>query len=277
MINKTMPTAIQPHIDSQGSGDPALLFVHGFCCEGSDWAAVSRRLSGRYRCLCIDLPGHGRTPAADGTMAAAARAINTARHALGLKNTVLIGHSLGCKIIREAYRQDPDGIVGLILIDGSLYVSDRETMLANARAAIAGGMEPFLRALFGRMFDEGALTRRQTVLIERAVARDLDDARALFLDSVDWDTRLARQTIEEMDVPAMVIQATTFDSHFRWRALEPAESTGLIDTMRSHVADFEAVVIPDAGHFVMDDQPDLTAAAIDRFAARVLASKGKDA
>lgn len=262
---------ITPHVDYSGAGEPALLFVHGFCCDGTDWAALIDRLSDRYRCLAIDLPGHGRTPATGGGMEGAAAAINTVRRGLGMERVVLIGHSLGCKIIREAYRQDREGIIGLILIDGSLYVSDRETMLANAQAAVAGGMASFLRGLFGRMFDEGTLTERQSFLINRAVTRDLEDARALFLDSVDWDTRLAGQTIETLDVPVMVIQATTFDSQFRWRPLQPGESTGLIDAMRSHVADFEAVVIPDAGHFVMDDQPDRTAAAIDRFAARALA------
>jgi pimeloyl-ACP methyl ester carboxylesterase len=259
------------HVASEGAGEPTLMFVHGFCCDGTDWAPIIERLAGRYRCLAIDLPGHGRTPATqDAGMANAALAINTARRRLDPGKVVLIGHSLGAKIIREAHRQDPDGIIGLILVDGSLYVSDRETMLANAKAAVAGGMEAFLTGLFGRMFNEATPAEQKKFLIDRALARDLDHARALFLDSVDWDTRLGHQTIEQLDLPAMVIQATTFDSQFRWRPLVAGESTGLIDAMRAHVADFETVVIPDAGHFVMQDQPDLTAAAIDRFAARAL-------
>lgn len=248
---------------------PVLVFVHGFCCDSRDWDAVMQRLSGHHRCVAINLPGHGGAPATAGTMAEAGAAINAARRAMGLRRVVLIGHSLGTKIIREAWRQDPQGIAGLILIDGSLYLSNRETMLANAQAAVAGGMEAFLRGLFSRMFDDTTPEPLKEFLIARALNRDLDLARALFLDSVDWDTRFARQTIEGLQVPAMVIQATTFDSHFRWRPLGAGESIGLIDAMRAQVADFEAVVIPDAGHFVMNDQPDLTAAAIARFAARL--------
>lgn len=256
---------------SPAADTPVLMFVHGFCCDSRDWDAVLLRLSGHHRCVAIDLPGHGGTPATAGSMAEAAAAINAARRTMGLRNVVLIGHSLGTKIIREAWRQDPHGIAGLILIDGSLYLSDRETMLANAQAVISNGMEPFLHGLFGRMFDDTTPEPLKAFLIGRALDRNLDLARALFLDSVDWDTRFARPTIEKLDLPAMVIQATTFDSHFRWRPLGPGESTGLIDAMRAQVRDFEAVVIPDAGHFVMNDQPDLTAAAIARFAARLKA------
>lgn len=259
-----------PYVESTGSGETALMFVHGFCCDRRDWAGLIERLSGKYRCVAIDLPGHGQTSAGAPGMQGAGDAINLARRSLGLDKVVLIGHSLGCKTIREAYRQDPSGIGALILVDGSLYLSDRETMLANANAAVAGGMEAFLRGLFGRMFDDATPEALKSFLIDRATSRDLEAAKALFLDSVDWDTRFARGTIEHLNVPAMVIQATTFDSQFRWRQLGPGESTGLIDTMQAHVKDFEAVVIPEAGHFVMADQPDLTAAAIDRFAARVL-------
>ncbi|MBE2277509.1 MAG: alpha/beta hydrolase [Rhodobacteraceae bacterium] len=259
------------HSESSGAGAPALLFVHGFCCDSRDWEPITARLAHRYRCASIDLPNHGRSVGGDPTMAAAAHAVNEAKRRLRADHVVLIGHSLATKIIREAYCQDAEGVAGLILIDGSLYVSDRDTMLANARAAVAGGMAPFLTALFGRMFDEGTPRELKEFLIGRALERDLDLARALFLDSVDWDTRSARQTIASLRVPAMVIQATTFDSQFRWRPLQPGESTGLIDAMRGHLADFEAVVIPGSGHFVMADQPDLAAAAIDRFAAHALA------
>lgn|GEM_PF-3273450 len=259
------------HSASVGKTPPALLFVHGFCCDGSDWQPLIDRLSQHYQCATLDLPGHGRTTGGGSTMADAGHAVTEVKRSLGVSSVILIGHSLGTKIIREAHRQDPDSIAGLILVDGSLYVSDRETMLANAHAAVAGGMAPFLTGLFGRMFDETTPEETKSFLINRAINRDLDCARALFLDSVDWDTSYARPTIEALTIPTMVIQATTFDSQFRWRPLRPGESTGLIDAMRAHVQDFEAVLLPDCGHFVMTDQPDLAAKAIRGFASRVAA------
>jgi pimeloyl-ACP methyl ester carboxylesterase len=249
-----------------GSGEPTLLFVHGFCCDGTDWLPLIDRLSDRYRCVALDLPGHGKSSGSDVRMRSAGAAVNSVKDQLSAENVILVGHSLGTKIIRETYRQDPQSVVGLVLVDGSLYVSDREIMLSNARAALANGTESFLRDLFGRMFDDDTDLERKRFLLDRALSMNHEVAPELFLDPVDWDTRSARSTLECLEVPAMVIQAATFDATFRWRQLREGESTALIDAMRTAVPDFEAVVVPGPGHFVMTDQPDLAAAAIDRFA-----------
>jgi len=42
------------------SGNPLILFLHGFLGSGADWNNIAARFSGRYRCLAVDLPGHGR-------------------------------------------------------------------------------------------------------------------------------------------------------------------------------------------------------------------------
>ncbi|GGB26519.1 alpha/beta fold hydrolase [Allosediminivita pacifica] len=257
------------NITGQAYSLPDLVFVHGYLCDHTDWTPLIERLSDRFRCIALDLPGHGQTPAKETSMAIAGAAVNAVRQAIGTRPAILIGHSLGCKIIREAYRQDPEGIAGLILIDGSLYVSDRETMLSNAMAALEPGMEAFRTALFERMFTEHTTETQRRFLVQRALSVDDALARDFFLDSVDWDARHAVATLDACRVPGMVIQATTFDSQFRWRPLPPGSSTGLIDAMRARLEDFELEIIPDAGHFVMTEQPELTASAIVRFAERI--------
>ena len=258
------------HCRAAGYGAPTLLFVHGFCCASEDWDSLIQRLASRFHCVTVDLPGHGATPGDEASMKLAGAAVNEAKRRFSQSPVILIGHSLGTKTIREAYRQDPDGVAGLILIDGSLYVTDRETMLSNARAAVTNGMEPFLRGLFSRMFEEPAPQDKLDPLIARALSFDPDFTRDLFLDSVDWDTRFAIPTLTGLKIPAMVIQATSFDSQFRWKSLAKGESTELINRMSELVSDFEAVHIPNASHFVMDDAPDQTSAAITRFANHAL-------
>jgi pimeloyl-ACP methyl ester carboxylesterase len=46
-----------------GSG-PAALFVHGVGTNALLWHHVIRAFAGERRCVAIDLPLHGRTPAA---------------------------------------------------------------------------------------------------------------------------------------------------------------------------------------------------------------------
>ncbi|MFV0493279.1 MAG: alpha/beta fold hydrolase [Pseudorhodobacter sp.] len=264
-----MPEDIYYRVTGTAGDLPDLVFVHGFLCDHRDWDLLVTRLSDRFRCIVLDLPGHGNSTDPHASMMNAGKTVNAVRRAAGSHSAILIGHSLGTKIIREAYRQDPQGICGQVLIDGSLYVSDRETMLKNAHAAIANGIDAFRSALFGRMFTDRTTPEQRTFLLDRAHSVDPDFARAFFLDSVDWDTRFALTTLDMLDVPGLVIQATTFDSQFRWRSLPPGGSTDLIDAMRDRLEDFELVVIPDTGHFVMTEEPESTAAAIARFVERI--------
>lgn len=44
---------------------PALLFVHAYTCNSSLWQGMIGRFSSRFRCLALDLPGHGQSDPAD--------------------------------------------------------------------------------------------------------------------------------------------------------------------------------------------------------------------
>lgn len=41
------------------AGLPAIVFLHGFLGSGSDWLPFAKALSRKYRCILVDLPGHG--------------------------------------------------------------------------------------------------------------------------------------------------------------------------------------------------------------------------
>src|SRR4051812_10526701 len=47
--------------ESRGSGEPALVLVHGWTCERSLWAPQINAFSAKYRVIAIDLPGHGES------------------------------------------------------------------------------------------------------------------------------------------------------------------------------------------------------------------------
>jgi pimeloyl-[acyl-carrier protein] methyl ester esterase len=50
------------HAESAGRG-PALVLLHGWGLHSGIWAPLLPELSRRHRVTCIDLPGHGRSPA----------------------------------------------------------------------------------------------------------------------------------------------------------------------------------------------------------------------
>lgn len=50
--------------EAQGSGLPALVFVHGWSCDRSYWQAQFGQLSTRAQCVVVDLAGHGESDTA---------------------------------------------------------------------------------------------------------------------------------------------------------------------------------------------------------------------
>ena len=57
------------HID-EGSGGPALLFIHGWLRSTADWSKQARAFRGRHRVIRVDLRGHGRSPRSVSTWSA---------------------------------------------------------------------------------------------------------------------------------------------------------------------------------------------------------------
>src|SRR3954470_19461836 len=47
------------HHVTKGSGQPPVVFVHGFACGHSDWDAQVAHLSLHHRTVAVDLRGHG--------------------------------------------------------------------------------------------------------------------------------------------------------------------------------------------------------------------------
>ena len=58
----SVQTADCPHLHYtiRGTGEP-ILFLHGFPTSGMLWDETARLLSNRFTCLCLDLPGWGKS------------------------------------------------------------------------------------------------------------------------------------------------------------------------------------------------------------------------
>ena len=85
------------YIDTGGDG-PAALFVHGVGTSSYLWRHVIAQLAGERRCVAVDLPLHGHTPAAAGqdfTLGALARFLTGFCDAAGLAEVDLVAHDTG--------------------------------------------------------------------------------------------------------------------------------------------------------------------------------------
>ena len=252
-----------------GTGKPTLIFVHGFCCAGEDWDRQLNVLSANFRCIALDLPGHGHSaPADEGTVEAMAQAVDRAK-AEEDGGTILIGHSLGCRIVTEAYRQSPAGIAALVYVDGSRITGDLESATKQMTDWIdRDGIDAMTAQAFDDMFIENSDPEIRRHIVTRALRIDPRLRRELAVNLIGWDIGQADAALAEVAVPVLALQSTYFEPDLKRRSLQPGMTTPWTDLVAARIPGAEIKIITGAGHFSMLDAAPAITAEIAGFAAR---------
>ena len=123
----------------------AVVFIHGFGASLDSWRYITDSLKGDHRLVLLDLKGHGfsdRPPDEKYSLQDHADIVlGLVRH-LGLKDVVLVGHSLGSIVATIAAlqaSQSPDlNIRGLVIIDGALEPEYVPVFLNLLRVPVLG-------------------------------------------------------------------------------------------------------------------------------------------
>lgn len=112
---------IKVHYRTSGEGDTALIFVHGWTCNGDFWSGQTSAFP-ETRVIAVDLPGHGQSdkPLTEYSMNYFARSIEAVMRDARVKRAVLVGHSMGTPVVRQFYRLYPQQTLGLVIVDGGL-------------------------------------------------------------------------------------------------------------------------------------------------------------
>jgi pimeloyl-ACP methyl ester carboxylesterase len=259
-----------------GSGDVTLLFVHGYGCSLLDWDAQVSALSDEFRCIAIDLPGHGASPLPGRPgMAPLAEAINVVKDRAAGRRVVLVGHSLGTRLVIDAVLAEGDKVAGLVLIDGRYYDGTRDGIERRMTALIdEQGFPAFIQRNFAGMFTENADPTLKARVLAQAARLDADFGRALFLDAVLSDPVRGPETLGRLDVPVLLLQSTDIDDQRRLISLRPGASARYMRAVSEWVPGAEVEVVPGVGHFTMIEAADAVNDRIRSFARKV--STGTD-
>jgi pimeloyl-ACP methyl ester carboxylesterase len=245
------------HFIRTGTGSPALVFVHGFACTHEDWRAQIDHFERSHEVLGCDLRGHGRTPGRPhecsiehygGDVAALVNNLEIAR-------ALLVGHSMGCRVVLEAARLIPDKVAGIVLVDGSRNAtSDPEAAQALARATIEKlGYANFAEALFRQMFFQRSL--QADAIVERAVRSSAEFGPHLWPRITRWDAGQMDAAFAALRAPVLAIQSTTRNAQLQRAPLKPGDSSPWIDYLRQRGARVE--IVPDTGHFTQLEAPEV--------------------
>jgi len=112
--------ATLPYTIRVGAGEPALVFVHGFGCSHADWQAQLVHFAPTHSAIACDLRGHGATPGQPAECSIETYGADVAEllRALDLSKAVLVGHSMGCRVVLQAARDAPGRVAGIVLVVG---------------------------------------------------------------------------------------------------------------------------------------------------------------
>ncbi|RBI85514.1 alpha/beta hydrolase [Rhodosalinus halophilus] len=178
---------------------PAILFLHGWTMRGAVFDDQIARLSGRFRCLAPDLPGHGGARERPGGIGAAADALARLLDARGLDRVTLVGWSMGAAVAwRLGARHGSERIAAMLSVemgprlrngpDWRLGLRQQEGAPLPVPGDWAAGADAIARS----MFAPGA----PDALVERAArwVRDNDGAAMAAL----WRELLAMDAREDL-------------------------------------------------------------------------------
>jgi pimeloyl-ACP methyl ester carboxylesterase len=250
-----------------GAGAPAIVFVHGFGCSHTDWNSQVEHFSRRHTTVAVDLPGHGATPgpASPSSIERCGAEVARLLRALALPPAILIGHSLGCRVVLEATLQVPGRVAGIALVDGSRF-APQAVQAFEARFA-KGEYKPLLTGMFEQMFTARSDPRVIAAALQRAL--DLPEAvgKPLLLSLAGYDQARLGQALERAGKPLLVLQ-TTYTNEKRERSpMQAGQTTPYLDFVRATVPAAHIEVLADIGHFPQLDAPAQTNAALARFVA----------
>jgi pimeloyl-ACP methyl ester carboxylesterase len=270
---------------AEGSGARALVASNGIGVSTFFWRRLSQHFAelGPFTFVIWDYRGHGRSPVADHpesmTVASCARDLWTVADAVGLREAVLLGHSMGSQVILEAYRQHPERVLGLVpmlgaagkvltsLVGGTALAPVFRLLVevgaANAKLAQRAvraalklpGVWETIRAL-GIVHPDLCPKEEFEPYFEHLSQLDLRGYFALARDLLSHD---ASDLLEQIAVPALVVAAER-------DLFAPAARS---KEMAARIPGAELLVLREGSHAALVEQPELVALTLEKFLERV--------
>ncbi|WP_409235669.1 alpha/beta fold hydrolase [Streptomyces sp. PA5.6] len=261
-------------------GGPAVVLLAGFPQTWWAWRKVMPALADRFHVIAIDLPGQGHSerPEHSYETHTVAAHVHAAVQALGVSTYTLVAHDVGAWVAFSLALTFEDHLRGVALLDAGIpgitlpeaipTDPDRawktwhfafhvvpglpETLLAGREREYVGW---FLqtKALSSDTFDDAELDHYAA-----AIAADggLRASLAYYRDAAE-SARKNREALERRHLTVPVLGISS--------------SHGSVPDMAASLSpwadDVSRLVVPDAGHFIPDEQPEAVAAAITDFIA----------
>lgn len=116
-----METTVELHTLERGQGPLTLIFLHYFGGSAKEWQAVTEPLAATYRCIAVDLRGHGDSPAPASGYSVDDMTDDVAilLERRKISSYILVGHSMSGKIVLNLASRQPAGLQQVLLVSPS--------------------------------------------------------------------------------------------------------------------------------------------------------------
>lgn len=252
---KVVIRKVSLEVEDRGAGEPSLVFLHYWGGTHRTWNKVAAELQSSYRIVTYDMRGWGQSEAAENgySIAALADEATALIEHLGLKQYVLIGHSMGGKVAQLVASRNPSGLVGLILVAPATPTPSRLPEEAKQQQVHA--------------YDNRE-TVIQTIAFLTARTPDAETVEQIVQDSLSGtpEAKLAWPT------SAMLEDISSEVSKITVPTLVLAGEHDQLDSVEQHrreviarISGARLEIISDSGHLLLIDEPVRTARAINQF------------
>jgi pimeloyl-ACP methyl ester carboxylesterase len=226
-----------------GTGEPALVFVHGGLANRAFWDGQLREFAARHRTIALDLAGHGesgvdRKKWGIPEFGADVKAVVEAEK---VKNVIIFGNSLGGPVAVEAALLLPGRVLGVVGVDTFQLIDYQITPDEGRERArmFEGDYAGALRQMVGMLFHKDADPAVVADAEKRMAGTSPAAAQAMFLSIGGYDGGAA---VRRLAAPLRAINGDLYPTD--------------IAANRKLKADFDAVIMKHMGHYPMLERPD---------------------
>jgi len=262
------------HVRRGGSG-PAVVLLHGYGETGDMWVALARELARDHTVLVPDLRGMGLSarPAGGYDKKTQAGDIAGVMEALGVQQADVVAHDIGNMVAFQLAAQHPQRVRRLVLIDAPVPgVGPWDEILKNPllwhfrfggpdmERLVAGRERIYLDRFWNefsaspRRFGEAA-RRHYAKLYARPGAMHAGFAQFAAFDQDAIDNR-AFLAHDRLKMPVLALGG------------EKSFGATMASVMRAGAEDVTEGIVPDSGHWIMEENPRATVEQVRAFLDR---------
>jgi len=249
-----------------GAGEPALVFVHGWCCDARYWRAQVPHFSKSHRVVTVDLAGHGHsgTTRSQYSMSAFGEDVQAVTEAIDANRVILVGHSMGGSVIAEAGRLMPGRVIGLIGVDTLENIE--YPMTRDELTKMAAPLEKDFRTGSRTFVEEMILPStdpqlRGWILSDMAAAPPTVAISALNCMMSQYITGEAARIFDEIHTPVMSVNGDMWPVNYEGN--------------RRHMSFFDAIILKGADHFLMLDRSEEFNHSLEKAIRKILEHRAK--